>query len=511
MSRREFASGEPELMDRPDASAAELAAALRSLRALNRWFGSHRMVEKFLRRWLRPGDRWRVADLATGSADIPRLVADFARQVGAEVEIVAVDFQPRTLATAQALSGDYPEITCEQADVLTFGAKGSFDLVICSLALHHFSDEDAVALLRRCREISRHFVLVTDLRRGWLAHVGVYLLTALIFRDRMTREDGRVSAARAFSFAELRALAEKAGWRKFWRGEIPLGAPGDLAGEDLSMQIIETVKEAHAYAAQSRARRVLVPTMGALHRGHAELLRLGRELAGADGELAASIFVNPLQFEPGSDFERYPRPQEADEELCRAAGVDVLFRPRPGEMYLDERSAYVEETALSLVLEGASRPGHFRGVCTVVAKLFHLLGPHAAVFGEKDWQQLAIIRRMVRDLDFPIEIIGAPTVREADGLACSSRNKYLSAEERAQAPVLRIALMEAAASGEKIADNLIAKIRSRIETQPAARIDYVAVVDAETLAPRSRVEANSLLALAVRFGQTRLIDNLRLP
>ena len=277
------------------------------------------------------------------------------------------------------------------------------------------------------------------------------------------------------------------------------------------MEIIETTREAHRYVAQSRARRVLVPTMGALHRGHLELIRMARQTAGAEGEVAVSIFVNPLQFEPGADYERYPRPQANDEELCRDAGVDVLFRPLPNEMYLPDRSVTVEESALARMLEGKSRPGHFQGVCTVVAKLFHLLAPHTAIFGEKDFQQLAIIRRMVRDLNFAVEIIGAPTIREDDGLACSSRNQYLSTEERRQAPVLRAALLEAASSGEISAQLLVRRVRERIEAAPAARIDYVELVDAETLQARDRVEPNSLLALAVLFGKTRLIDNIRLP
>lgn len=202
-------------MDRPDAAPAELEAALHSLRGLNRYFGSYHLVEQFMRRWIKAGDRLRVADLATGSADIPRRIADYARRVGAQVEISAVDYQPRTVASAQRLSGEYPEITCECADVLAYGSSGSFDLVICSLALHHFSEIDAVRLLRRCRELSRRFVLVADLRRGVLASLGVHLLTALIFRDRMTREDGRTSAARAFSFREIQDLARRAGWEDF--------------------------------------------------------------------------------------------------------------------------------------------------------------------------------------------------------------------------------------------------------------------------------------------------------
>ena len=202
-------------MDRPDARPQELEAALRSLRGLNRYFGSHRIVCLFLKRWIKRGDRLRILDLATGSADIPRLVADYARARGAETEVVAVDFQPATIETARAWSVGYSEITCTVADVLTFEAEEPFDLVICSLALHHFSDADAVQLLRRARELSRKYVLISDLRRGFLATVGVALLTGLVFRDRMTRTDGRASAAAAFTLPELRELAARAGWRNF--------------------------------------------------------------------------------------------------------------------------------------------------------------------------------------------------------------------------------------------------------------------------------------------------------
>ena len=280
------------------------------------------------------------------------------------------------------------------------------------------------------------------------------------------------------------------------------------------MQIIETRRAAHEYAAARTQRCVLVPTMGALHRGHLELMRIARDAAGGEGQVAVSIFVNPLQFEPGSDFERYPRPQSVDEARCRDAGVDVLFRPAPDEMYFADRSVAVEENSLSDTLCGKSRPGHFRGVCTVVTKLFHLLAPHAAVFGEKDYQQLAIIRRLLRDLDFRIEIIGAPTVREADGLAFSSRNQYLSEEERRQAPVLRTALLaaaEQAQSGERSAEAIVRQARTRIESASGARIDYVELVDRETLQPVNTTGAKSLLAVAVFFGKTRLIDNIELP
>jgi pantoate--beta-alanine ligase len=279
------------------------------------------------------------------------------------------------------------------------------------------------------------------------------------------------------------------------------------------MRIIETVAEAHDYARSSESRRVLVPTMGALHHGHLELVRLARDAAGAHGEVAVSIFVNPLQFEPGADYHRYPRPQTDDQELCRRAGVDVLFRPVPTEMYHDDRSVFVEESSLSNTLCGKSRPGHFRGVCTVVTKLFHLLAPRAAVFGEKDFQQLAIIRRMVRDLNFPLEIIAAPIVREPDGLAASSRNRYLNAAERAQATAIRAALLaaaELARDGETSADALLAAARDVIAAASLARIDYIELVDADNLQPQQIATANSLLAAAVFFGKTRLIDNLRL-
>jgi pantoate--beta-alanine ligase len=276
------------------------------------------------------------------------------------------------------------------------------------------------------------------------------------------------------------------------------------------MEIFRTV----ASVPVSAKRRVLVPTMGALHRGHLELIRIAREAAGKASEVAVSIFVNPLQFAPGGDYEKYPRPERDDEEFCRSAGVDILFRPSSDEMYAVDFSVAIEENSLSATLCGKSRPGHFRGVCTVVAKLFHVLAPDAAVFGEKDFQQLAIIRRMVRDLNFQIEIIGVPTVRESDGLACSSRNQYLSATERQQAPMLRAALVEGermAAGGEQSASAIIAAARKAMDTSPLARIDYLELINADTLQPLEIVRPNSLIALAAFFGQTRLIDNIRLP
>ena len=274
------------------------------------------------------------------------------------------------------------------------------------------------------------------------------------------------------------------------------------------VKILTTIADAQA---QLRAkRRVLVPTMGALHKAHGELIRVAHEAAGKDGEVAVSIFVNPLQFEPGSDYNRYPRPEKADEEFCRNAGVDLLFRPPAEEVYATDRSTFVEETSLSSTLEGKSRPGHFRGVCTVVAKLFNILAPDASVFGEKDFQQLAIIRRMVRDLNFNIDIIAVPTVREEDGLACSSRNQYLNPEERKQAAVLYKALLAAKNADKKSANNIVALAQRVINESHLARIDYAEVADAETLKPIEIAGPNSVLLLAVFFGNTRLIDNIRL-
>ena len=274
------------------------------------------------------------------------------------------------------------------------------------------------------------------------------------------------------------------------------------------VKILTTITDAQTQPHAKR--RVLVPTMGALHKAHGELIRVAREAAGKHGEVAVSIFVNPLQFEPGSDYNRYPRPEETDEEFCRNAGVDLLFRPSADEVYRTDRSTFVAETSLSSMLEGKSRPGHFRGVCTVVAKLFNILAPDAAVFGEKDFQQLTIVRRMVRDLNFNIDIIAVPTIREEDGLACSSRNQYLNTEERKQAAVLHKALLAAKNAGKKSADDVVALVQRVINEAPLARIDYVKVADSETLQPVQTVGPNAVVLLAVVFGKTRLIDNIRL-
>jgi 2-polyprenyl-3-methyl-5-hydroxy-6-metoxy-1,4-benzoquinol methylase len=221
--KRQFDPAEPELMDRPQPVSSALENDLRNLRQLNRFFGSHCLVRNFLRRWIEPGDHVRIVDLATGSGDIPRLIVDYAQKIGAKVEVAALDRQPATLEIARNLSGNYPEISYVEANILEWRPAEPYDIVLCSLALHHFSDDDAVRLLRRCRELSRKFVLVSDLRRGLLATIGVYLLTALIFREPMTRYDGRVSAARAFSVAELDELASRASWQNFQHKKFHFG------------------------------------------------------------------------------------------------------------------------------------------------------------------------------------------------------------------------------------------------------------------------------------------------
>ena len=256
---------------------------------------------------------------------------------------------------------------------------------------------------------------------------------------------------------------------------------------------------------------VLVPTMGALHAGHAALIDRARGLAGAGGLVVVSIFVNPAQFGPKEDFSRYPRALAADRRLCAERGADAIFCPGAAEMYPADFSTWVNEERVSGPLCGASRPGHFRGVCTVVLKLFAIVEPAAAVFGLKDFQQCMVIRRMVRDLNLPVRIVAAPTVRERDGLALSSRNRFLSAEERGQAPVLRRALLAAAAAfrgGEKSAAKLRALVLKKIAAAPLARADYAEVLDADTLGEIKTVRKNCVIAVAVFFGKTRLIDNL---
>ncbi|PYL10251.1 MAG: hypothetical protein DME33_01455 [Verrucomicrobia bacterium] len=213
--KRSFDPAVLEMMDRPQPVSPELERDLARIRQFNRWFGSYRLILRFMRRWIEPGARRRIVDLATGSGDIPRLIADYARKIGAQLEIDAVDRQSATLEIAKKLSAGYPEISYHEANILEWNSAEGYDVVLCTLTLHHFSDEDAVRLLRQCHQLSRQFVLISDLRRGFLLKAGVYLLTALIFREPMTRYDARLSAARAFSFSEMRDLALRAGWQNF--------------------------------------------------------------------------------------------------------------------------------------------------------------------------------------------------------------------------------------------------------------------------------------------------------
>ena len=250
--------------------------------------------------------------------------------------------------------------------------------------------------------------------------------------------------------------------------------------------------------------------MGALHEGHLSLIRRARKVAGLKGSVVATIFVNPTQFGPKEDLTRYPRPLTRDKQLCEQTGVDMLFTPTAKEMYPQGFGTYIEPGNVAQGLCGASRPGHFRGVCTVVAKLFNIIAPQAAVFGQKDYQQLAVIRAMVRDLNLPLKIVGVPTVREKDGLALSSRNQYLSPEERQQAPVIRKALLAARKQSGSV-QQLLQTASEAIRKAPLARIDYIEAVDADTLTPVSKKKGPLLIAAAVFFGRTRLIDNTLIP
>jgi pantoate--beta-alanine ligase len=254
---------------------------------------------------------------------------------------------------------------------------------------------------------------------------------------------------------------------------------------------------------------VLVPTMGALHAGHLELIKQAREITGTHGTVVVSIFVNPIQFDRVEDLEKYPRPMESDLAACQAAGVDVVFTPNPASMYFPDRSVVVSENLLSSSLCGAARPGHFDGVCTVVLKLFMLTGCDTAIFGEKDFQQLAIIRRMVRDLDLPVKIISGATVREADGLAMSSRNTRLSPEQRLDAPRIHHALSVAATL--TLPQEILASARAEIEASRLTRIDYLVLVDAETLQPVSEIVRPAILATAVFYDEVRLIEHVAIP
>ena len=279
------------------------------------------------------------------------------------------------------------------------------------------------------------------------------------------------------------------------------------------LKILRSIPAASRFCRAAAHPLVLVPTMGALHEGHAALIVRARKIAGPRGTVVVSIFVNPTQFGPAEDFSRYPRPFAADRAVCETHGADAIFHPPGGAMYAADYSTWVNEELVSAPWCGAARPGHFRGVCTVVLKLFTITSPDVAVFGRKDYQQCAVIRRMVRDLNLPVRIVPMETVRARDGLALSSRNAYLSPEERAAAPVLRQALLAARASfrrGVTDAEKLRRLIIQIIMNSPLARIDYVEIGDGATLAPVVVATRGSVIALAVFFGTTRLIDNIRL-
>ncbi len=250
-----------------------------------------------------------------------------------------------------------------------------------------------------------------------------------------------------------------------------------------------------------------VPTMGYLHEGHGSLIRAACE---QNDKVVVSIFVNPMQFGPGEDLESYPRDMERDSAYVEQLGADLIFHPQPETMYAEDFCTFVDMTGLTEGLCGKSRPVHFRGVCTIVTKLFHIVQPDRAYFGQKDAQQLAVIRRMVRDLDMDIEVVGCPIVREPDGLAKSSRNTYLSGPERQAALILSQTIRfgeQLVADGETDARELVRKMTEKIETEPLARVDYVEAVDGRTLQPADRVKAPLLVAMAVYIGKTRLIDN----
>jgi pantoate--beta-alanine ligase len=302
------------------------------------------------------------------------------------------------------------------------------------------------------------------------------------------------------------------------------------------MQIVKSVAVMRRLAKkwQRAGRRIgLVPTMGYLHAGHLNLVRWARRAVGKNGVVVVSIYVNPTQFGPEEDFAKYPRDLRRDLKLCRAAGVDVVFTPNDkgvyptlerGDMSTHSKrrhagaaqsfSTYVVEEKLSQAMEGASRPTHFRGVTTIVAKLFNIVQPDTAIFGQKDFQQAVIIKRMIADLNFPIKIIVAPTVRERDGLAMSSRNRYLGGDLRRQATVLWRAIQAARAAVKKSKSFSAAKLKSAVkklvEGEPAAKLDYVQFFEPDTLASVAKVTRGTQMALAIFVGKTRLIDNVRL-
>ncbi len=278
------------------------------------------------------------------------------------------------------------------------------------------------------------------------------------------------------------------------------------------MQIISTVADMQALAHELRSQDLitgLVPTMGALHEGHLALVRLAAERA---DKVIVSIFVNPTQFAPNEDFTKYPRELEADVAKCEAAGADYVFAPPPDEIYPKGYSTYLTEERIAKPLEGVSRPTHFRGVTTVVAKLFNICRPDLAVFGQKDAQQVAVIQKMVTDLNFPVDVVVAPTLREPDGLAMSSRNRYLTNTQRTEALALSQALFKArdmVAAGERRSDRLIAEATHILSQHRRVRVIYVALVDRHTMEPMREVEpGRSLIAIAAWVDEVRLIDNI---
>jgi len=272
------------------------------------------------------------------------------------------------------------------------------------------------------------------------------------------------------------------------------------------VKVVRTVAELREARAALRGPVGFVPTMGALHEGHASLMTAAR---GESASVVASVFVNPTQFGPNEDFTRYPRDESADLAMLESLGVDLAFLPSVDEMYPSGATTYVDVGPVGDVLEGAARPGHFRGVATVVTKLFSMVQPDRAYFGQKDGQQSVVVKRLVRDLALPVEIVVCPTVREPDGLALSSRNRYLTPEERAQAPALDRALQAAsaaAADGERSADKLRALMLDALAPATLGKPDYVSIADAETLEEMSVLDRPALASLAVRFPSARLID-----
>ena len=277
------------------------------------------------------------------------------------------------------------------------------------------------------------------------------------------------------------------------------------------MKVVGTIKEVRELVKEWKKNGEtvgFVPTMGYLHEGHGSLITKARE---NNDKVVVSIFVNPMQFGPTEDLDSYPRDLEKDSKFCESLGADLIFHPEPEEMYHDDFSSYVDMSVLTEELCGLSRPVHFRGVCTVVTKLFNIVQPDNAYFGQKDAQQLAIIKHMVQDLNMDINVVGCPIVREEDGLAKSSRNTYLSPEERKAALILSKTVKlakELIDAGEKDADVVVAKMKENIETEPMAKIDYVKAVNGLTMQQQKEIKAPMLIAMAVYIAKTRLIDNM---